>query len=250
MFNARIWIKNTFPQFYAKLRVSKLRNIYCYKHIRWLKNCRLAVQNYGYHVIGRVTSYSEEHNFAIWIEAGTLLGYVREGRLLAYDYDLDFGMLELSKKDRSMLIDDFAAMGFEWVRSGKDSTRVYSDTFDYKGVDFDIKYYFKEKNYLYRLEYAEVDKRTVIKTQKEGKNKIKYAVGFDIYKYIMSDTEFIKSEFLNGCACIIPKNPVKRVEEMYGINWKIPIKDEYVWFRDTENEYLGFQSDVKVWNKK
>lgn len=255
MAKLNIWLKTSFPKLHAKLKNSMIGDLYIYmcnyKSNRYMKNRREAIQNYGYHVISKVTQYSEKRNYAIWIDGGTLLGYVREGQLLKQDYDIDFGMLALSKKKRFNLINNLAEMGFERVRCVKDSTRVYSDTFYYKGVIFDINYYFKENNYLYFFMCSSnVNRGTVIKTKRAGKSKIKYMTGHDIYKFIMSNKEFVKGEFLNGCTCIIPKNPVRRVEEMYGINWRVPIKEEYIWTRDTENEYLGFWSDVKEWGKR
>ncbi len=47
-----------------------------------------------------VTEVMEKHNIRYWIDFGTLLGIVREGRLLPWDDDMDFSMDE---KDRQKM---------------------------------------------------------------------------------------------------------------------------------------------------
>jgi len=59
------------------------------KYLMQGKNLKIAEQ-----LLHDVTTVLEKHNVRYWIDFGTLLGIVREGRILPWDYDMDISIFE------------------------------------------------------------------------------------------------------------------------------------------------------------
>lgn len=251
MSKVSVYISERYPNLYKKLKNGFLYKITHRKEEKYLSKRRKAIQKDGYYVIEQVTEYGKKTGKIIWIDAGTLLGYVREGELLRHDYDIDFAAVSMRKEEWKQTVSDLTQSGFEWIVSISMGDILLGDTFRYKDVIFDINYYFNDDEGMYYYEHDfNVNNGSVITFETENEITIKRMEGADLYKYIMTDSEFCEGAFSNGCPCYIPANPVKRIEEMYGKNWKIPIVNDYDWTKDTENQYMGFIKNVKGWSTK
>lgn len=93
------------------------------------------IQDFFIKVNGLMLSLEKEY----WIDFGTLLGYYREGRIIPYDIDVDFGMhekyyqyvLNLGKQlPKGMTLYDSTCK--------HRGPKVY---FSYKGIDADVYFY-------------------------------------------------------------------------------------------------------------
>jgi len=71
------------------------------------KNLKIALK-----MLRRVTTVLEKENIHYWLEAGTLLGIVRENRLLPWDNDLDVSILESDINKLKLSLKKFWLMGY------------------------------------------------------------------------------------------------------------------------------------------
>jgi hypothetical protein len=95
-----------------------------------------------------------EMDKTMWLEFGTLLGAIREKDFISHDFDIDIACFhsEYSKNDEYIL----KKYGFKKVREILVDEGVYGreETYQYKGVDIDIFYFYKRKNEIYCHEFA------------------------------------------------------------------------------------------------
>ena len=72
-------------------------------HRYLLKDRIQEVQNGGMQIIDLIQKSLESSEIKFFVDNGTLLGFVRDGRLIKWDYDVDFGVLVNSTFNWSML---------------------------------------------------------------------------------------------------------------------------------------------------
>ncbi len=243
------YFKRNYPKFYNILkRNAWLHYFYYLPSKMYMDGRKKAIQLQGYDVIGMVYRISKELKIDIWIDGGTLLGYVREGELLKHDYDIDFGAYSLHETDRERLIKALENNGCTLVRGVSDKKIQYSDSFEYMGAMFDLNYYFPSGDrYYYYIHDVNVEHGSRVIKNKCKNFKMTHIQGYDRYKCIYRDNGVKEGEFSNGCPCIIPHNPIKRIEEIYGMDWRIPIIQNYDWRKDSIVQYLGFYEDLTGW---
>lgn len=212
---------------------------------KYMDSRRALVSKNGYEIISTIYDISKKLNLCIWIDWGTLLGYLREGKILEHDYDLDFGTWRMDNVKHDIFVQELNSAGFELVRFFLNDRIILTETYEKNGVLFDIEYYWKEGEKAYTCNF-ETDK---IKTKISLKGGIQIIEGMNLYIYTTECVEFDKGEFINGTKCIIPKNIEKKVREMYSENWKVPIKN-FSW-KDLRNyNEAGFVSNITGWRKK
>lgn len=135
--------------------------------------------------------------------SGTLLGMVREGKLLEHDYDIDIGIDESIEYEKIAFA--FASTGlFEPVEN---NFQNYFFSFTHiNGIKVDIFIHYKiNQKYRHRTSY----------------------VAWDNTYFNLKFHKFLNEDFL------IPENPEKYLEENYG-NWQFPAPN-YNTLLDTPN---------------
>lgn len=246
------FFKQNCPNLYNSLKRNTLLHYFYYLPSKMYMNGRKkAIQKHGYEVIEMVYRISKELKIDIWIDGGTLLGYVREGALMKHDYDIDFALYSLDDVKRDYFLAVMQERGCTLVRGVANGKIHYTDSLEYKGVIFDFNYYFLGRACSYYYEQdTNREHGTKVVLGKTGDCKMTYIYGYDIYKCIITDDGIEDGKFSNGCPCIVPKRPVKRIEEIYGSNWETPIVQDYDWRRDRVFEFLGFHGEVTGWKIK
>jgi len=142
---------------------------------------------------------------------GTLLGMVRDGKLLKRDMDIDTGIYIDSKEGKKKFRDLLTNTGFKhkFIFS-VDGIGDVLDTFYFKGIRIDVCYYEKERDrdccYLF---YGE-----------DGTEKV-------VRLYNSKIEKVVKFDFL-GIMVNVPENKEKYLEERYG-NWRVPDKKYKYW---------------------
>jgi len=90
-------------------------------------------------ILSKLRNVFEEETDKYWLDYGTLLGYVRERKIIKGDLDLDFGiMVEDDKKSLEKLLrsEDIFLIQRTIVEG-----RITMEQYQYKDIGFDIFYY-------------------------------------------------------------------------------------------------------------
>ena len=162
-------------------------------------------------VVSTVQKIFEKSGYLFFFDMGTLLGMVRDGKLLKRDMDIDTGIYIESeggiKEFRRLLNNEGFKHKFIFTAEGLGDVL---DTFYFEGVRIDICYYKRENNrdccYLF---YGE-----------DGVEKVVRLFNSKIEK-------MTKIDFL-GFKVNVPENKEKYLEERYG-NWRVPDKNYKFW---------------------
>jgi hypothetical protein len=216
----------------------------------------------------------DRHNINFWICHGTLLGIIRENRLLPWDHDMDFAVwdFEVSKDE---VIDIFVSNGYkqELIFGDIDCLHFYG-----KNKKIDISFY-KVKNNIASIKWIAPPRSFLIKVylyciqiiwERSSKNIelskgiIKKTIQIVLIKLILtlkyffsdatknflyknsikymyytgysypSDLMVFRSIKYNECLIQVPIDSEKCLELTYGNDWKKP-KEKYIWYEEASN---------------
>ena len=229
-----IGIKDTKPAKFVK----------SYLNQQYLDGRRKQVQKYGYEIVEFMYKIALQMNVDIWIDWGTFLGYYREGKILEHDYDLDFSTWKKDKvfhqKLKKNILENRAQLVREFCYNGE----VVTETYCYKNILFDVEYYETDGKQIWTYSFDLAKETVLVQTRK--KQIIK---GMNLYIFYTDSLDFKEGTFTNGVKCCVPLDAEKRVIELYGKDWHLPVK-EYCW-QDLKNyKFCGFQSKVTGWRLK
>lgn len=161
-----------------------------------------------------VKNIFDELSLNYWIEGGTLLGAVRDKKLIPWDHDIDMGTINKSDKDIQKLIQKLKKNFYVSVKGFKEIEGVWN-----LGKYRVLKVY-PRKNIFFK------DKLCI--------DIFIYYKDKDFYKYVVWNKNAIhKKEHLENLDKIefygkninVPFNYEKFLETKYGSNWKIPNKE-------------------------
>lgn len=175
--------------------------------------------------ISKVLS-SYKQNVKVWLAFGTLLGAYREKKIIDYDYDLDFGIMDFDMTEdfiQSMKANGFIPYKYFSIKSDDDllNNFISEYTFIYKGfvlIDFFVC---KEVNnqisaFLFDAEEGLTWNET-LKKYNNGLRTVKRSFSKFNYKNI----SFYGSEFL------IPEDTELYLREAYGRDFMTPKQYSY-----------------------
>lgn len=150
----------------------------------------------------------DAHSIKFGLIYGTLLGAIREGNFIKHDEDIDLFILDEHKEDLLCILDEIIDAGFQVLRYDK---KLLSISRNEEYIDF---YFFRKSNFGVR----------------------KCDVGLKAKaKYLEQTKDFLfLGEFFQ-----VPSKSESFLVDLYGKNWKTPIKDtaaidynRYVIFRN------------------
>ena len=221
-----------------------------------------------------VCNLLDTNKINFWVCHGTLLGIIRESRLLPWDHDIDFAVWD-HETSKSEIVEIFLKNGFkqEFVFGDLDCLHFY-------GVDkkVDISFYkiyediasikwsapptnFLAKTYVHFVQTMwetsfsgiELSKNKIkrffhiiflsfsffigVLLTKNMKNKLyNHSTGFLNYTgYSYNmDLMIFKKITFNGVFFQIPENSEKCMELTYGADWGVP-KKNYIWYEEASN---------------
>ena len=197
-----------------------------------------------------------------WIGHGTLLGIIRDNKLIDWDHDLDFGLWNHQHK-KSNFIKLLEEEGFTYRNDLGFGKKYDQMSFDKKGGRrVDLNFYQKgksangekiaftkwgyPKNFImslidaisnaknYNSKYKIIINNLVI-FEKFAQNLKKYLTKKKVfykvagYKQPMSLLNNFKKITFQGVKFNIPSNPIRYLEYIYGNSWKVPQKKFYWW---------------------
>lgn len=162
---------------------------------------------------------------------GTLLGIIRDGKLLGRDMDLDMVVLLDDDKEIVRFRDYIVKKGFQRLHSfSVDGVGINQDAFMYKNIMIDLNYAKTNGNKKYNYNFYDLP---------EEKNKIL------IFPFTF--TGCVKYNF-NGFDINVPENPELYLEETYGKDWRIP-NPEYIYWENPQTIKTELKGKVEVINQ-
>jgi len=220
----------------------------------------------------RVVDILNIHKISYWVTDGTLLGIVREDRILPWDSDIDIAVW---KSEVSMLevLEIFTKNGFQHIKIlpdmdclhlAIDNIQVDIGFFSEEGAEASIKWatrpsekldklivsfintIFENSNINLAYDYKNFFLKSVVKhtlglfsyllTDKIKDRMYAYARNKYLYvgcTYPIDLLNFKKIKF-KECEIVIPKDSCEYLRLCYGDNWRVPNKN-YIWTKDTYN---------------
>lgn len=155
-----------------------------------------------------------------WVEGGTLLGALRDQKLIPWDHDLDFGMRFRSNKQMKQLIRKLRRHFYVSVKSFPKTDKIW-----YLG-DYRVLKIYPRKMFFFREELC-LDLFVYYEGQIPEQDE-------PVYKYVVwNRNAFHQKEFLDKTESItfygkkipVPSNPEKFIEAKYGKDWRTPKKE-------------------------
>ena len=161
-----------------------------------------------------------ETGIDFWIEGGTLLGALRDQKLIPWDHDLDFGMKYESEAQMKRLIRKLRRHFYVSVRSFPKTTKIWNLG------NYRVLKIFPRKNLVFKDDLC-LDLFVYYEGILPGQKEL-------VYKYVVWDRnayhrkEFFDSidnlEFYGG-KVPVPAQAEKFIEVKYGADWRTPIKE-------------------------
>lgn len=220
--------------------VKMARKIKFEKEIKKHKHTK---EKYGYEVIQIIDKIGDELHIDIWIEWGTLLGYVREGGLIGHDYDIDFATNRMSDGQYRNFFKILKSKGFKLTRQFRFKEDIISETYEYKGSLVDIDYCDTDENGIRYFEY-DIGENTQIE-KKSGRYHYRC---MDVMIYHAIPFTIKRGVFSNGTSCNIPDNSEDHIELFYGKNWRTPIP-QFDWKSLNNFDVSIANKDIIGWRK-
>lgn len=151
-----------------------------------------------------------------FLSFGTLLGAYRDKGFIAYDPDVDLGVLDANLPEN--MIEVMAKYGFQLHKQNHipSTGKVIEDTYIYKGIHLDVFHYFEEDNDYYTL----VAQLHETKDWKEANAND----GFPCEKVPVVKTDFHRQPFL-GIEVYMPIKTHEWLVDMYSETYMTPIKN-------------------------
>ena len=147
---------------------------------------------------------------------GTLLGAYRDKRFIAYDPDVDLGVIDATLPNN--MIEIMAKYGFKLYKQNfiSESNKIIEDTYIYKGIHLDVFHYFEE----------EEDYYTFVAQLHETKDwKAANATdGFPCDRSYVPVSDFEKRDFL-GLQVYMPVKTDEWLRAIYSDSYMTPIKN-------------------------
>jgi len=187
----------------------------------------------GSNTILKLQNILERSGLFFFFDMGTLLGIVREGRILKHDLDIDVAVYASSEDEkeflRNLLMENSCRRRLSFSIDG---LGIVEESFIYKNIKFDINYYYRENNDdVCYLMYSSPKNDS----PSEYMNVVRLGC-----KPILTTC---KKKFGNS-SIFIPVDAESYLAERYGSNWRVPDK-QYIYWKGpstTQTDYLALRT--------
>lgn len=178
---------------------------------------RQAIQTNGVAVMCLVQRLLKEIDVLSFADFGTMLGIVREGRLLAHDLDMDMGVIIKEKRDMDRIRLHLEEFGFALWRQYVFADNIVEESYRFCGIKVDLNYYkISETNSKTWLFYREPGQEYLDNTR-------------NIVEMTYSPITDFQTVQIQGEDVVIPANALQLLEEKYGPTWRTPDKGWIYW---------------------
>ena len=201
-----------------KLKKYKLVRIMA-DNLNFQKKRNTALNENGYIVLEQISKVLQQIEIVHFPDFGTLLGLVREGKLLGHDCDIDFGILNAGEKDKESIRHAVGELGYKRREHYCVNGIIREESYEKGDNSFDVFYYEKDSKGYHCYIFCRID-------HVKYKNKSEASAG--IYRYPMDIIPELRT--IHNIDLPIPRNAEKLLEMKYGKDWRIPNKHWHYWF--------------------
>ena len=216
------WLKSTMAHLLGNHK-EKILKLPIIKNLNDLANKKidgdrqLLLKENAHQILKEFEEMNRQLGHKIWIEAGTLLGYEREGAILAHDIDMDFAMM--SPKDSNELetiIEFLSKRNFVLNRKLIYQNQVKEISFSYNGLNVAI------------ILFDRVDDDVISTTMIwYGMNALNKPVNVEAFYYELPMEDLKEVTFMEA-KTYAPTNAVDYLKAYYGEDYLIP-NTNYDW---------------------
>ena len=201
-----------FKDFLGTNRLTKklYYQLYAYKAKQANKKKRKHLQKNGLNLVQRLNNDLEALNFQFFFDMGTMLGLVREGRLLSHDLDIDIGLLNCCGREDEV-VKSITSKGYQHkYRFTTSDGTVIEDSFTAQGIKFDVNYYTQtEEEAICYLCFRQPEKDYSYNS-------------YEIVSLHCDRIDALCKYPVGDFSLSLPQNHEKLLEQKYGETWKIP----------------------------
>lgn len=183
------------------------------KSKRIVESRKQAVQNSGHEVLAILKNLLDEHKILGFADFGTLLGIIREGKLMPFDQDIDYAIINGEPDTTRRILE---RNEFKLWREYRINDRIVQHSFRYRSNKVDINYYISDDKKSKTWLFYRSNKRI------SGNTRDVVEMQYSLIKEVESIN--FKDKTIN-----IPKNAELVLEEKYGKNWRIPDSNWVYW---------------------
>jgi len=183
----------------------------------WERRQSERIQANGYQLIAAVQHLLDREGIEVFADFGTLLGIVREGRLLAHDLDIDMGVVVKDDLDMLRVRTALERFGFKVWREYYIDDQVVEVSFRLFGVKLDINYYRTDENASRTwLFYRDPEKEYGPRER-------------DVVEMRYSPIRGFTTMLIHGVHIRVPLDAESLLAEKYGPTWRTPDKGWIYW---------------------
>ncbi len=189
------------------------------------------VQQQGVKIIKQMQKLLEQTGFMFFFDMGTLLGIIREGRLLKHDMYIDIGVIVQGEADKeklkALLASSGARLKYEYVVT---ELGVIEQSFLYQGVKFDISYYYRESQ------------EDVCYLMYRNPEKTYADLQMDVVQLNCPTITAVTKVSFQGLKVNAPERPEAYLAVRYGENWRIPDK-KYIYWKGPSARFTAYTGE-------
>lgn len=185
-----------------------------------------------------VTEILNKHEVIYWIDSGTLLGIVRDGKLLSGDMDIDISIPYTEKEKVLSLLPEFESIGYfikeSWIYNSTDYILKLKSEGKERVIDFQIYYENKEQNIWYSPQFVNKKSSNILSKvirkiihdyiigRSKKKNTGKYPFAYNHITWVESKVIIGAPKYLENTEIKAPENIIGLLELHFGSSWRIP----------------------------
>lgn len=176
-----------------------------------IRNRSKEIQKNGSNIIYEIDNILSQTSCTFFVDCGTLLGFIREGKLIKWDYDIDYGImidsnftwdnLESVMKKNDFLLDHQFRLNGEITEQTYRKEKTLVDFFNHFNEEEHTCFYayYKKNNYKYNSDNE-----------------------MSVYKFRGVKISGTKLLSVDGDHVHIPNEAELYLENLYGSNWRVP----------------------------
>lgn len=204
-----------------------------FRDVRHRAKLRKQLQQNGEKTIRAIQGMLEKTGAFFFFDMGTLLGIIREGRLLRHDMDIDVAVFFEDSTQKEQLKQNLLAQGCT-LRSSYyvPELGAVEDSFVCNNIKFDINY------------FTEVDGSDICYLMYSDPENPLPDGQLRVVSLKTPHISELKKINFGGCMINVPKDPEAYLAARYGENWRIPDKGYIYWKGPSTSptDYIGTAS--------